>query len=70
MMLSPMRRSDTSEISPASPKLGKRDGATPWACVKGKGRASKADKGSDEHPNPHKKKNKGRPDKFKKASYD
>jgi hypothetical protein len=41
MMLSPMRRSDTSEISPASPKLGKRDGATPWACVKGKGRASK-----------------------------
>jgi hypothetical protein len=41
MMLSPMRRSDTNEMSPASPKLGKRDGATPWACDKGKGMASK-----------------------------
>ena len=39
-MLSPMRRSETNEISPASPKLGKRDGATPWACDKGKGNAN------------------------------
>ena len=40
MMLSPMRRSETNEISPASPKLGKRDGATPWACDKGRGSAN------------------------------
>jgi hypothetical protein len=64
MMLSPMRRSEVNEISPASPKLGKRDGPTPWACDKGKGSAnivahSRAARGTHKQRRIHRAKAKG-----------